>query len=270
MTSIAPDGIVLPQLAAAYRAAIKTCDFAIWLVGATGVFKSEQAALVQQHYGQRMTARNLPANFSATGNSLEVIAFHAKDSILVIDDFAPPESIQEKARYNAVAERLVRGAGNNQGRTRLKADATLRGEKYPRGLVFATGEDLPRGQSIRGRTFIIEVSRGDIRLNALSLCQQAAADGLYATDMGGFVQSLAQDYEGHLKHVQARVLEMRGKAPKGHARTPGIFADLYVGLEMFTDFVVAVGAISESQATELCDRAWRALNEVALTQRAPQ
>jgi hypothetical protein len=31
----------------------------------------------------------LPAAWSSTGNALEVLAFHAKDALLVIDDFAP-------------------------------------------------------------------------------------------------------------------------------------------------------------------------------------
>src|SRR5205085_2693545 len=41
----APPHVVLPLLAAVFRAAIKPCDFGVWLVGPTGVFKSELAAL---------------------------------------------------------------------------------------------------------------------------------------------------------------------------------------------------------------------------------
>jgi hypothetical protein len=64
-------------------------DFALHLAGETGAFKSELAALHQQHFGCGMNRENLPAAWSSTGNALEVLAFHAKDALLVIDDFAP-------------------------------------------------------------------------------------------------------------------------------------------------------------------------------------
>jgi hypothetical protein len=65
-------------LAGTYRAPIKSCDFVVWLAGPTGVFKSEEAALAQQHVGANMNSRRLPGNFASTGNSLEVLAFATK------------------------------------------------------------------------------------------------------------------------------------------------------------------------------------------------
>jgi hypothetical protein len=46
----------------------------------TGRFKSEAAALAQQHFGAGLDARHLPANWSSTGNALEALAFTAKDA----------------------------------------------------------------------------------------------------------------------------------------------------------------------------------------------
>ena len=115
MLQNAPDHLTFPILAAVYRAVLNSADFAVWLTGTTGVFKSEEAALAQQHYGSTMDARHLPANFSSTGNSLEIQAFHAKDALLVIDDFAPHGSQHDVARYHGSAERIIRAAGNNQG-----------------------------------------------------------------------------------------------------------------------------------------------------------
>src|SRR5579871_2574134 len=87
--SVAPDRISFPLLAAVYRAALGKVDFSVFLAGQTGVFKTAMAALCQQHFGASMDATNLPANFASTGNALEGIAFHAKDALLVVDDFAP-------------------------------------------------------------------------------------------------------------------------------------------------------------------------------------
>src|SRR5579871_5884837 len=85
--SVAPDRISFPLLAAVYRAALGKIDFSVFLAGQTGVFKTAMAALCQQHFGASMDATNLPANFASTGNALEGIAFHAKDALLVVDDF---------------------------------------------------------------------------------------------------------------------------------------------------------------------------------------
>src|SRR5262249_34850875 len=159
---LGPDRIVLPVLAAVYRAALGDSDFGLHLSGPTGCFKSELAALAQQHYGAGMDARNLPANWASTGNALEGLAFTAKDALLVVDDFAPQGSSADVQRYHREADRLLRGQGNRAGRQRMRADGSLRPEKPPRGLVLSTGEDVPRGQSLRARLLTLEVSPGDL------------------------------------------------------------------------------------------------------------
>jgi hypothetical protein len=228
----APDHVAFPVHAAPYRAAVRSCDFSMWLSGPTGVFKSEEAALAQQHYGAAMNARRLPANFASTGNSLEVLAFTAKDALLVVDDFAPSGSSHDVARYHASADRLLRAAGNNQGRGRLSSDARLKDAKPPRGLVLATGEDLPRGQSIRGRTLVVEVAPGDVNIAVLTECQSAAASGAYARAMGGYIKWMAGQYDNIQAEFTARVLELRSQATKVHSRTPAIVADLCAGFEI--------------------------------------
>lgn len=267
---LAPDHIVYPVLAGVYRAAIKPSDFAIWLSGPTGVFKSELAALAQQHYGPLMNARRLPGNFASTGNSLEVLAFAAKDSLLVIDDFAPHGATHDIARYYASTDRILRAAGNSQGRSRLSSDARLREAKSPRGLILATGEDVPRGQSIRGRILIVEVAPGDVKTDILTECQAAAAQGLYARAMGDFVQWWAAQYEELQVKFQNRVLELRSQATKVHSRTPGIVSDLHAGFEFFLEFAVSTSAITTSDQQALTERCWTALNDVAAAQRIQQ
>jgi hypothetical protein len=267
---VGPDHVTFALLGAIYRACIKACDFAIWLVGATGVFKSELAALAQQHYGASMGARHLPGNFASTANALESLAFLAKDALLVVDDFAPHGGTQDVARYHATADRLLRAAGNNQGRGRLSSDAKLREARPPRGLVVTTGEDLPRGQSIHGRTFVIEVGHGDIHTDVLTRCQKDAASGLYAEAMGAFVQFIAGQYDQVQEQLQRRAVELRAKAAHAHSRTPGIVAELAAAFGLFMQLAVTAGAISKEQANELNSRCWNALKAVALQQRLLQ
>src|SRR5262249_42318675 len=92
LLKLGPDRITFPVLAAVYGAAMGDTDFGLHVSGPTGSYKSELAALAQQHFGAEMDARHLPASWSSTGNALEALAFTAKDALLVVDDFAPQGS----------------------------------------------------------------------------------------------------------------------------------------------------------------------------------
>jgi len=111
------------------------------------VQKSEITALGQQHFGATMDARALPGSWTSTGNALEAIASAAKDALLVIDDYVPQGTTADRARLNAIADRVLRAQGNRSGRGRLRSDATMRRSRPPRGLIVSTGEEVPGGQS---------------------------------------------------------------------------------------------------------------------------
>ena len=159
LVELAPPSISFPLLAATYRAVFGDADFALHLAGETGAFKSELAALHQQHFGAGMDRLHLPGSWSSTANALEALAFHAKDALLVIDDFAPQGNANDVARYHAAADRVFRAAGNHAGRGRLDSTAKLREPKPPRALILSTGEDIPRGQSVRARLLILELAK---------------------------------------------------------------------------------------------------------------
>jgi hypothetical protein len=190
-----------------------------------------------------MNARHLPGNFASTGNALEMLAFAAKDAVFVVDDFAPQDAGADVARYHAIAAHLFRAAGNSQGRARLRSDATIRAEKPPRSLIIATGEDVCRGQSIRARTLILELRRGNIRPDALSECQQAAAAGHFATSIAGFIRWFAADFDKSLLWFRSRTADVRTQVAAAHQRTPGIIADLYAAFELFTEFAIESGTM---------------------------
>jgi hypothetical protein len=74
----------------------------------------------------------------------------------------------------------------------------LREPKPPRGLVLSTGEDIPRGHSIRARLLILELSKGGVTPAALSECQAAARAGDYAQAMSGFLRWMASRVDATL------------------------------------------------------------------------
>lgn len=268
MILVAPNTITIPMLAAVYRSIIAPCDFSLFLAGLTGIGKSEIAALAQQHFGAGLDARHLPGSWSSTENSLEAQAFAAKDAVFVADDFIPGGNSNDAARYHQKADRVLRAQGNASGRQRMRPDGSLRPAKPPRGLIVSTGEDVPVGHSLRARMFIVEMSRGDVRWDRLTKCQQDAAQGLYSQSLAGFIQWIAGRYlqlqKQHRSHVE-KIRDEVGQA-SDHARTPSLVAELLYGWRTFLEFAVVTGSLSESSAAQLSQDGKTSLLEVAAGQ----
>jgi hypothetical protein len=196
---------------------------------------------------------------------LQALAFHAKDALLVVDDFAPSG---RQAELHQVAERLFRAAGNHQGRSRLGGSGRLDAPKPPRALVLATGEEVPQGQSIRARLLIVEVATGEVNRTMLSECQGAAQEGRFAESMGAFLSWIAGRYEERQQRRQTRMLEIRsqGRGRAVHARLPGILAELQSAWELFLEFALEVGAIGPTEKNELEERSQQAMAQLCALQ----
>jgi hypothetical protein len=272
---LAPDRIALLLLMVVFRSVLAMADFAAHLCGRTGSFKTELAALIQQFFGASMDARNLPANWSSTSNALEAIAFAAMEAILVVDDFAPSGNTADVNRYHREAERLVRAQGNRSGRQRLRADGSIKVAKPPRGLILSTGEDVPRGHSVRARLLTIEVERTDVDPDRLTECQRDAASGLYAAAMAGYLMWLAPRLVAVRDELGTEGERLRGElgARPGkdqHRRTPTLVADLLAGFSPFLTFAREVGALSPEGAEDLRQRCCAALLSASAEQTAYQ
>jgi hypothetical protein len=274
LDGLAPDRLMVPLLGAVCRAALGEApgpiDLSVHLAGPHGAGKSELAALAEQHYGAGLDARHLPGNWASTGNALEGLAFAGKDALLVIDDWAPTGTAADVQRLRREADRVFRGQGNRAGRQRMRADGSLRPSRPPRGLILSTGEDVPPGQSLRGRILVLEVSPGDVSLARLTPHQQAAAAGRFAAALAGFIRWLASQY-GELRDRlpgERAALRDRTVAGTGSPRTPGIVADLALGLEYYLAFAAEAGAITAAVRDDLARRCWVALGEAAAAQAA--
>lgn len=260
---VAPDRISLPLLAAVYRAPLGNVDFSLFLTGPSGAFKTTLAALCQQHFGAEMDAGRLPGHFGSTGNALEELAFRAKDALLVVDDFVPTEGLSD-GQLRQTAERLFRAAGNRQGRGRLEGHGRLRAPRPPRALLLATGEEVPRGRSLRARLLIVDLRPGEVDRSELSRLQTAGCRGELAGAMAGFLSWIAERYEDLQQHLVTGVQALRGRAlaSASHARLPTTLAELQTGWEIWLRFARESGAISEEEQIELARRGSEALAEI--------
>jgi hypothetical protein len=274
---LAPDRITFPLYALMLRAVLGDADFSGFVMGPTGVFKTQLAALSQQHWGAGLDARNVPASWESTVNALEGLAFAAKDSLLLVDDFVPHGSGADVQRQHREAGRLLRAQGNRSGRDRLWADGTLGPTRGPRGLILATGEDLPRGQSLRARLLVVEVEDGEVDKRKLTPCQEDAAQGQYAAMMSGFLSWLAPRYDDVRLRMKKAVTASRtgedggqSDGPDGgdgqHTRTPTMLTELRFALGVFLEFARSVGAATEEQCDQVLARGRAALEEVCRAQ----
>ena len=264
---VAPDRISCPLLAAVYRAALGKVDISLFLAGPSGSFKTALASLCQQHFGAAMDAKALPAHFDSTANALEALAFTAKDALLVVDDFVPTGGTGD-GELQSTSERLFRGAGNHQGRSRMSGSGRLRTPQTPRALVLATGEEVPRGQSLRARMLIVELRPAEVDRALLTECQSAARQGQLAVAMAAFLSWIAGQYEQLQRRLQTRVRELRNRVLPfvSHARLPAALAELQSGWEIWLQFALEAGGIGGGEQVELAHRMSRALGELAARQ----
>jgi hypothetical protein len=272
LLEVAPDVITVPLYGAVWRVALGQTDFGLHLTGPSGEGKTALSAVIQQHWGKELDAGHLPATWLSTANANEFLAFLAKDALLVVDDFVPMAGVSDRGRQHKEADRLLRGQGNGAGRGRLAADATLRLPRPPRGLILSTGEDTPRGQSLRARLLVLELSPGAVRWQQITRCQEDATAGFYAAAFAGFVRWVAPQLEKIRQGMPRRLTDLRDQATASgqHRRTPGIVANLAFGLELFGRFAVTVGTMTKAESKKFQQRCWQALGEVAAAQAALQ
>jgi hypothetical protein len=263
LLDIAPLTVTGPLWAAVWRAVLASAlpaDFSLFLAGPTGALKSTLAALFLSHFGA-FGRVHLPGSWASTANALEHRAFTLKDSLFVIDDYAPQQL--DAKELQAKANRLLRAQGNLAGRGRLKSNLEERATYPPRGLIISTGEDLPRGESILARTVIVRLERESVDMKKLTELQ-ALAHRLPHT-MLGFLQLVAPEIDT----LSSRLAEIfsgardRLQSDGAHLRTPEANAQLWVGAVVGLQFAIKVGALSGGEADALRASLWVALREVA-------
>jgi len=266
LLDLGPDRVTVPTYGAIWRALLGRTDFSIFLYGPTGVFKTELAALIQQHLGAGFDARHLPTSFTSTANTNESLAFAAKDAVLVVDELHPPASGSDRESMHRDAARLLRAQGNAAGRGRMRSDGTLRPPKPPRGLMVATGEELPRGQSVHARLFTLEIQAGAIDAEKLTACQADAAAGLYAQATAAFIRWLAPRLDDAQVEFETLRREARAEVRHEHARTADIRAQLTVTYSIFLRALLETGVVTNAEVDHLKTRIGAALEEVAVAQ----
>ena len=246
--------------------------FALFLYGQTQTHKTTAAALAMAHYGN-FHPKNLPASFGDTSRNIQKKAFLVKDMPLLVDDFHPVTSMQERRQMMATAQTLSRAFGDGADRGRLNADSTIKSSELPRSVAIITGEDLPAvGQSGLARFFIIDVDRGDIPVGKeMTDLQEAARNGYLQKAMLGYIKWLQQQTDGlpeRLREMFLRFRQMCIDMGGMEGRAPETVACILIGYAMMLDYFRSVGLFDAETAKIMLQDAHRVLMKSSRAQSA--
>lgn len=260
---VAPDRLTFPVLAAVYRAILGPTTFSIFISGHSGQGKTQLAALAQQHFGARMDGDHLPASWNSTGSASAMLAFHAKDALLVVDDFVPTGNASAQQRLHGEADKLLRAQGNSSGRRRLSTEGKLSANRPPRGLIISTGESEPRGKSLAARMVLLRFAKGAMNWQALTLCQNDARAGLISQSAAAFIQWAAPQLHDLRQALEEDRFHTRqaGQTSASHMRTPENLQSLLFGFRAFLRFAGEVSAITPQQVRQFNARAEAAFQQ---------
>jgi|GEM_PF-3074977 len=276
LLDLGPAEILAPLLLTPARAVLgefMRVDSLVYLYGLTGVFKTELSVLMMSHFGPSFTSRSIPLNFEGTSNSTQAATWRLKDVVTAVDDMAPDGSRNQVDTTFAKLGGLARTTGNGSGRTRSNADMTAKQTFFPRGVVIASGEDMPRGHSATARMQVIEVTAGAIDATVLSDCQEMASTGVFAQLTAAFIQYVAGNWEEVAKGVDAlykRAIEEARSYKFKHRRTADAIAPQIVAAQVWFEYLRTIGSVTKPERDALIEWIRGGLFETGAAQDAVQ
>ncbi len=258
--------IYLAPLCEALRQAGIEPSLLSYIWGVSGSKKSTLIALLLSHFGN-FEHTGLPASFRDTANSIEKLAFLAKDTVLSVDDLYPAREPRERAKLEGVLEHLSRNQGDRTGKGRMKADTSLREGLPPRGLALCSGEIMPLSGSSLARNFVHKLQKGDIDLKKLTQAQSQKA--LLSQAMRGYLEWLAPQMGDLPDQLKEAFTHLRGEATEKaevktrHSRLNEAISHLHLGLNSFLSFAVSQGALTQEEGEKILQEAWEIFNQIA-------
>ncbi|MDD3212190.1 MAG: hypothetical protein PHY64_00855 [Eubacteriales bacterium] len=248
--------ISIPMLASVYLAPLREALsqtgnkplFSVFFVGEQQSGKSVCAELAQYHF-RAMAESQFPASFYDTSNHVQSKAFKLKDSLLVVDDYHPTTSAQERRSMDAMAQRLCR----MKPRGRMNADGTSRVEMPPRCLSILTGEYEPSiTQSGVSRLYVVEVEAKDVpKDEGLTQMQEQGKHGVLRAAMRGYIEWLQPQMDELPDALEKRLWQLRDEAKKllgdSGPRMSDTVAYLMLGYEMMLKYMQYLGVAECSE-----------------------
>ena len=248
-----------------------TPAFCLFLYGESGTHKTTAASLAMAHFGN-FHAKNPPASFNDTANQIRKKAFLVKDAPILVDDYHPTQSQQERRQMAATAQALSRAFGDGSDRGRLNADTSIRAVTPPRSVGIITGEDLPAiGASGLARFFVLDIDKGDIPITKeLTQLQEDARAGYLQKAMRGYITWLAKQTDSLPGKLQKLFImyreDIRQASDGAHDRAPEAVACIMMGYQMMLQYFRDIGAVDSDTALAMIMDAKKTLTETSQRQ----
>lgn len=250
-------------------------NFSLHFSGLTGSLKSSAAALALGFFGDFVevaSAGRFPGSFSDSALDLAIKGHSAKDVVFVVDEFNPNSFNRKTAdEMHEKLDFLIRSTGNRSGRGTRTTNHEARAARFPRGLVFVTGEDIPKSPSLLGRMLIVEIKPGDIDITELTRHQMNAAEGKYRQIMANYLAWLAprmNDLKTRLpKKIQSIIEEFSGvnaahNFGHKHLRFPQTYASLLAGFDVFLEYLMDAEIISPVRINDIYEETAATLHKL--------
>lgn len=245
--------VYLSPLLQAIKDAGKMPEFVVWLFGTTGSRKTSLARVFLSHFGD--FTNRLPATFNDTYASIEIKAHAIKDSINLIDDYAPKQTKNQKYAQDEIAEKTIRAYGDRIARGRANSSMISQKQYTPQGMLLMTGENLIRGHSTVARLVALELDKGSVDLNLLKEIQDNIS--LLSESMRGYIEWLLPQMNDESSSFGEVIVynfniykeELDGIedicTQGGHGRSIESCAWLIVGISSMLTYFADKGVISE-------------------------
>lgn len=252
--------VTVPLLALVYLSPLlqaiedvgKIPEFVVWLFGTTGSRKTSLARVFLSHFGD--FTNRLPATFNDTYASIEIKAHAIKDSLNLIDDYAPKQTKKQKDAQDEIAEKTIRAYGDRISRGRANSSMISQKQYTPKGMLLMTGENIVRGHSTVARLVALELDKGSVDLNLLKEIQSNI--NLLSESMRGYIEWLLPQmneessigetliYNFNLFKEELENIESVQKND-GHGRSTESCAWLIVGIACMLEYFKDKEIISE-------------------------
>ena len=247
-------GIAAALVALPWRAVLGACNFSVVLAGGSGGGKTSLGCLVTQHFAPGSRLRLAYPRHRSLGK---------RPSLVSSGSPTPPKTHpgnrqlhrgrSQSQAQQAKAATILNNQGDLRGRERMGPDMKPLPSLSPRCGLLSTGEDTAARGSAKGRSLLVSVTRGEtpatnsVAHATLTPLQADAAAGAYARTMAAYIQHVASRGLDHqLDRLKQLTTEFRDRAMReevhGHARTPGILADLAAGYRLFLEWAGTVVA----------------------------
>lgn len=222
--------------------------FLLFLNGKTGSLKTTISKILYTQLTDEQF-RDFPRRIdSDTQTSFErALVVSGRDTITLIDDYAPAHNAQKKNKVDDNLETIIRmvGDGSTKSRSNVELD-DCRG-KGVKGMVVLTGELRGKGLSSNLRCLYCELEREKANLETVSWFQSNKF--AYTTLIEHFTRFLSKDWIEIVSYIKENIEKNRRKAEKHlrERRLVDTLATLWIMSEIIGAFLISYCRMEEKK-----------------------